>query len=419
MNNKRRVVITGLGVIAANGIGVHKFFEAIKAGKSGVNKITSFDTAQYPVKIAAEVKNFNPQDYLDEKALRVSAKFTQFALVAAKEAMRDAGLNPKNYSSDKIGVAIGTSTGGLDFNLAQHAVFLKEGPLFMDTFVTSIASPSAATRAISLEYQAKGVCATLTSSCVAASDAIGYGFDKIREGETEIMITGGTEAPIAPAICMGFYLGRVLSSYNNEVPINVPRPFDLKRTGTVIGEGAAILILEELKHALKRGAHIYAEIAGYGATCDSYHVVIPDPEGREGIRAIELALEDAKIKPQGIDYINAHGTATLKNDEVETLIIKKVFKKAAYKIPVSATKPLTGHLLGATGAIEALICILSIKNNLIPPTINYEFPDPNCDLDYVPLKARKQEIHTALSNSFGFGGFNVALVFKKYNPCPG
>ena len=410
---KRRVVITGLGVVAANGIGVGRFWDAIESGKSGVDKITSFDTSEYPMKIAAEVKNFNPQDYLDEKTIKQTSRFAQFALVAAKEAMGKAQLNPGDYDPERIGVAIGTSIGGLDFAFDQHSVFLKEGFLSMNTFITSIINPSAAARVIALTFGAKGACPTFCSTCVASADTIGYGFNLIRNGDVDVMISGGSDAPISPPIFAGFYLGRILSLYNEDL-LRAPRPFDSKRNGTVLAEGSAILILEELDHALERNANIYAEIVGYGSTCDAYHVVIPDPEGTQGKRAIELALNDAGVDRNEIDYINAHGTATIKNDQIETLIIKKVFGKKAYKIPVSATKSITGHLLGASGAIEALICILSIQNSVIPPTINYKDSDPECDLDYVPLKARKKDLNIAISNSFGFGGLNAVLAFRKY-----
>lgn len=408
---KKRVVVTGLGVISANGIGIKSFWDFIKNGKSGIGKITLFDAKDYPVKVAAEVKSFEAKNYIDEKTIAQTAKFAQFALVAAREALEDAKLS--NYNPERTGVAIGTSMGGLDYILGQHNIFLKDGPLSIDTFSTSKFAPSAAARVIALKFRAQGSYTTSASACVASSAAIGYALDAIRENKADIMIAGGTETPISPEIISGFYVGRVLTTQNEE-PIKVPRPFDLKRAGTVLGEGAAILILEELDFALKRGAYIYAEIAGYGESNDGYHVVIPEPEGTQAIRAIQIALKDAQLQPNQINYINAHGTASVRNDQVETLIIKKVFGKDAYKIPVSATKAMTGHLLGSAGAIEALICVLAIKHNLIPPTINYENPDPECDLDYVPSVSREQEIKAALSNSFGFGGFNAALILKKY-----
>ena len=412
-SKRRRAVITGLGVIAANGFGIREFWRNISQGKSGISKISSFDTSKLPVKIAGEVKKFNPLRYLDEKTVSRTARFAQFALIAAKEAMEDAGLCIGKYKPEKAGVIIGSSMGGFEFALDQHSLFLKKGYLSMDTFVTSIITHGAATRAISLMFQTKGPCATFSSTCVASTNAVGYAFNLIRNGKIDIAICGGAETPIHPSILSGFYLGRILSSYSRG-SIKVPRPFDLKRNGTVLGEGTAILILEELNHALERKADIYAEIIGYGSTCDAYHIVIPDPEGTQAIRAIKLALKDANISPQDVDYINAHGTGTIRNDQVETLIIKKVFGKRAYKIPISATKAMTGHLLGGCGALEILICALAIKNGLIPPTINYEYPDPQCDLDYVPQKARKKRINVVLSNSFGFGGFNSVVVLRKW-----
>lgn len=409
---RRRVVITGLGVVAPNGIGKEEFWRNIKDGKSGIKKITSFDTSPYPIDIAGEISNFNPRNYMDEKIAFRTPRFGQFALVATQEAITDAKLNLHYYKGEKVGVAIGTSMGGLYYALDQHNLFIKEGPLSIDSFITSIVVPSAATRAVSLAIGAKGSCMTFSSSCAASADAIGYGLNLIRKGEVDIMLVGGAESPINPPIFAGFCLSRILSSFKGE-PIRVPRPFDLRRDGTAVGEGAAILVLEELKHAQERGAHVYTEIGGYASTCDSYHIVNPDPEGNQGVRAIVLALKDAGIKLEEVNYINAHGTGTVKNDQIETLIVKKVFKDRIYNIPISSTKSMTGHLLGASAAIEAAICTLAMQNNVIPPTINYQEQDPQCDLDYVPNKARHQEVNIAISNSFGFGGFNAVLVIKK------
>lgn len=410
---KRRVVVTGLGVVSANGIGINDFWSAIKNGKSGVSEISSFDVSKFPVKNAAGVKNFNPLDHLTEKIVKQTARFGQFALVSAKEAIVNAGLESGSYDSDRTGVIIGTAVTGLDFAFEQQNIFLQKGPLYIDTFMTSIMAPNAATRAISLEFKAKGPCYTLSSSCVASANAIGWGTELIKNGKADIMIVGGAESLIHPTILMAFYLGRIITTADN-INIKVPRPFDLKRSGTVLGEGSAILILEEFNHALARGVKIYAEIAGYSVTSDSYHIVIPDPEGTQGIRMMKLALKDSGVGLDEVNYINAHGTATIKNDIVETKIIKEVFGKRAYNIPISATKSMTGHHLGGSGAIEALISVLAIENSFIPPTINYEYPDPKCDLDYVPLKGRQKDIKVVISNSFGFGGFNSSLIFRKY-----
>jgi len=410
---KRRVVITGLGVVAPNGIGKDKFWEAIKEGKSGIDKITSFDTRRYPVKVAGEVKDFHPEKIMDPKTLSRTTRFARFAFYAAKEAIEDAGFNKANYNSERVGVAIGTNLGGLDYAFDQHKILLKKGIANIDSFVTALVVPYAASRVISESFKAQGPCKTFCSSCPASTDAIGYSLDCIRKGETDVMITGGAEAPIHPSLFAGFCLSRILS-LRNDLPISIPSPFDARRDGTVLSEGSAILILEDLGHALERKAKIYAEIAGYASTCDAYHIVNPDPAGTQGIRAISLALEDAGIKPNEVDYINAHGTSTPKNDKVETDIIKKVFGDYAYKIPVSSTKSMTGHLLGAGGALEALISVLAIRDDIVPPTINYQIPDPECDLDYVPNKAKKQEIKVAVSNSFGLGGTNSVLVFRKY-----
>ena len=405
---KRRVVVTGLGVVSANGIGIKDFWEEIKAGKSAISQISSFAVSDYPIKIAGEVKNFTPEKFLDEKIIRQTTRFAQFALVAAKEAMKHSKLIPKDYDPEKTGILIGTSMGGLDFAFKEHEAFLKKGFFAMDSFVMSITNPSSASRIISMEFQTKGSAQTFCSTCVASADAIGYGVNLIKRGELDIVIAGGAESPICPPIISGFYLGRILTGEPN-----TPRPFDLSRNGTVLSEGAAILILEELDHALERGADIYAEIAGYASTNDAYHVVSPDPEGRQGVRAVALALKNARTKREKVDYINTHGTATIKNDQVETLIIKKVFGKRAYKIPISSTKSMTGHLLGASGAIEALICVLAIKNSFIPPTTNYKNFDLQCDLDCVPNEGRKANLKVVISNSFGFGGLNSVLVFKK------
>jgi len=409
---KKRVVVTGLGVVAPNGIGKEQFWAAIKSGKTGISRISSFDVSNYPIKIAGEIKGFNPSNYLDEKTISRTARFSQFALVATKEAILDSHLNFERVNPERMGVAIGTAMGGLDFALDQHTNFIERGPLSIDSFTTSIVVPSAATRAISLVLHTKATSMTLCSSCAASADAIGFGFNLIRNDKVDIMVVGGAESPLNPPIFGGFCLARILSAQNEE-PIRTPKPFDLKRDGTAISEGAAILILEELENALKRNAHIYAEVIGYGSTCDAYHIVNPDPEGTQGARAIKLALEDANLEPEEVDYINAHGTATIKNDQIEVVIMKKVFENKASKIPISSTKSMTGHLLGASGAIEASISILAIQNNIIPPTINYDNPDPQCDLDFVPNKARTKEINIVLSNSFGFGGYNSCLIFKK------
>jgi len=409
---KRRVVITGLGVVSANGIGVKKFWKSVTAGKSGVSRISSFNTRKYSVNIAAEIKKFKPEKYLKEDEIKLNARSGQFALIAAKEAMEDSGLMKYGYDNERIGVSIGTAGGGMDYVLEQHKIFLNKSPFQMDTFVTSIAIQSSAVRAISIAYRAKAFCQTFSSACAASADAIGCGLNTIRAGKADIMIAGGAETPLHPMIFTGFCLGRVLTNCGNK-NIDAPKPFDANRCGTVLGEGAAMLVLEDYEHAKKRGAHIYAELAGYASTCDGYHIVIPDPEGKQGSRAVKSALKDAGISRGKVDYINAHGTGTVRNDAMETTVIKNVFGKRAYNIPVSSTKSITGHLLGASGAIEAVICALALKHGIIPPTINLKTPDKNCDLDYVPNKARKKNIKVAVSNSFGLGGFNSVLVFVK------
>lgn len=410
---KKRVVITGIGLISSFGIGKDIFWNNIKQGNSGINIIKNFNTEQFPVKIAAEIEDFSPEKIIqNEKILSRSSKFTQLGLVATIEAIKDSNL--VDIKSERSGVMVGTAVGGIDFAFKQYQEFINKGPLAINPFTTAVVLPNACAVTISIMFGIKGACQTFTTSCSASADAIGFGFNLIKNGILDVAIVGGAESPLSPPIFSSLCLSKILS-VKNEKPIKTPSPFDKMRDGTVVGEGSAILIIEDLDCALNRGTNIYAEIIGYSSSSDAYHIVNPDPEGTQGIRTLNLALEEAGIKPEQVDYINAHGTGTVKNDKVETAIIKEIFKKHAYKMNISSTKSMTGHLWGASGAIETVICALSLKNGIIPPTINYEHPDSECDLDYVPNKAREKEINVAVSNSFGLGGQNAVLVFKKYD----
>lgn len=412
-SDKRRVVITGIGIISPLGIGKEAFWQAISTGKAGVGKITSFDPANLPVQIAAEVKNFDPLKYMDYKTVKRTDRATQFAIAAAKMAVEDAKLNISNQEKQQTKVIIGSSAGGLGFGEDQMKKFLKGGAGKISPYAALAIFSGALSSMISLELDLKGPSTTISTGCTAGCDAIGEAFNNIKEGKVELIIAGGVDALIKPFILSSYYAMGVLSTWNDGLD-KASRPFDKKRDGFVLGEGGGILILEELEHALKRKAHIYSEIIGYATTTDAYHISSPNPSGKEAIRAIKLALKEASLPPERIDYINAYGNSTILNDKIETMIIKKVFGKYAYNIPVSSTKSMLGHPIGASGAIEAIVCALAIENSFIPPTINYEYPDPECDLDYVPNVGLKTNVEITMSNTFGFGGKNSILILKKY-----
>lgn len=415
VNMKKRVVITGLGVVAPNGIGKDKFWEAIKNGKTGIKKISLYDTSNYQVKVAGEISDFDPRKFLSEEIIYATVRFSQLALVASQMAIKDANLQINKLVPERIGVSMGTTTGGLDFILDQQANYIKSKSFEnVHPYTFSKTVLNAASSLIAITNQAKGPCHTLCSACAASADAIGLGLNSIRNGETDIILAGGSEASIHPLILEACNIGGIISKKAQAGETDTPQPFDKQRDGTVIGEGAAILILEELGHAQKRKANIYAEVAGYGATCDAHHMVKILSTGDEAKRAIMLAIKDAGIEPKDIDYVNAHGTGTVSNDKIETLVLKNAFGDLAPKIAISSTKSMTGHLFGAGGALEAVICALAIQDNIVPPTINYQQADPECDLDYTPNKMKQKEVKYALSNSFGFGGENAALIFKKY-----
>ncbi|MCM8782029.1 MAG: beta-ketoacyl-ACP synthase II [Candidatus Omnitrophica bacterium] len=409
------MVITGIGIISPNGIGKDEFWAANLKGKSGVKRITAFDATDYSSKIAAEVLNFNPIKYMPEAVAKRTDRYAQLGLAAAKMAVEDSKLNLEEEDKYQIGVCIGTGLGGILFHEEQMLNVIRKGPAKAHPLGVPKVSPNAVPGHIAIELGLKGINLAISTACASSTNAIGQAFDIIRLKRAEVVITGGTEAPITSFTFAAYDSLKVLSSRRNNRPQEASRPFDLDRDGFVIGEGAGSLILEELEHAKKRNAHIYCEIIGYGATSGAYHMVIPDPTGDDAARVMKLAIEEANIKPEDVDYINAHGTSTQVNDKIETQAIKTVFGNYAYKIPISSTKSMIGHLIGAAGAVELIATILAMENNIIPPTINYQTRDPNCDLDYVPNEARRvSRLNIAMSNSFGFGSNNAAIVVKKY-----
>jgi len=406
-------VVTGIGVISPLGLDVPSTWQGLVSGKSGVDRITQFDPEPLETKIAAEVKDFDPAQYIDRKELRHMDRFVHFAVAASLQAVEQAHLNIDAANAADIGVVIGVGFGGLNTLLSQNQVFMERGPDRVSPFLIPMMIADMASGQVAILLGAKGPNFCTTSACASGSDAIGEGFEIIRRGDAEAMITGGSEAVINPFTFAGFNAARALSTRNHE-PQKASRPFDAERDGFVIGEGAAILILESLLFATKRGAPILAEVVGYGATGDAYHITQPPEGGEGGARAMNAALKEAGLEPGEIDYINAHGTSTPLNDKFETAAIKAVFGKEAYRIPISSTKSMVGHLLGAAGAIEAAISVLTIQRGVIHPTINLTTPDPDCDLDYVPNMARQAVVNTALSNAFGFGGHNSTLIFRRY-----
>jgi len=407
--SRRRVVVTGMGAITPLGLTVQETWEALVAGRPGVGPITLFDATDYPVRIAAEVKGFEPTQYISRKEARRMARCSHFAIAATLQALADAHLTTPFPEPERVGVLLGTGFGGFDEAEKGIRTLIEKGLSRVNPFVLLAAIPNIPACNLARFFGAKGHNYTVTTACAAGTHAIGEAAEVIRRGDADVMITGGTEALICEAAVGSFAIMRALSTRNDE-PERASRPFDARRDGFVLGEGCAILILEELGHALSRGARIYAEIAGYASTSDAYHLAAPEPQGEGAMQAMRGALEDAGLGPEDIDYINAHGTSTPLGDAVETLAIKRLFGERAYRVPISSTKSMLGHSLGAAGAIEAMVCVLTIVRGLIHPTINYEYPDPACDLDYVPNVARSARVKAALSNSFGFGGQNACLV---------
>jgi 3-oxoacyl-[acyl-carrier-protein] synthase II len=412
---KRRVVVTGLGLITPLGTGMHKTWEGICKGTSGIDWISSFDTSDYPVQIAGEVKDFNPEDFIERKEIKKMDVFIQFALGAGTMAVEHAGLHISEENADRVGVIVGAGIGGINTMERYHSILLESGQRRISPFFIPMLIANLAAGHISMRFGARGPNSCVTTACAAGTHAIGDSFKIIQRGDADAMIAGGSESAITPLTIAGFANMKALST-RNEAPQRASRPFDAERDGFVIAEGAGIVVLEELESALKRGAKIYAEMVGYGLTADAYHMTAPDPEGRGVVNCMRMALRDAGLGPEAVDYINAHGTSTPFNDKHETAAIKRVFGEHAYKLAVSSTKSMTGHLLGAGGGVEAAVCALALTEGVIPPTTNYESPDPECDLDYVPNHARHVELNTVLSNSFGFGGTNACIVLKKYIP---
>ncbi|MCY8202250.1 beta-ketoacyl-ACP synthase II [Bacillus sp. N12A5] len=410
--SKKRVVVTGLGALSPLGNDVDTSWNNAINGVSGIGPITRVDAEEYPAKVAAELKDFNVEDYMDKKEARKMDRFTQYAVVAAKMAVEDADLHITDEIAPRVGVWVGSGIGGLETLESQFEIFLTKGPRRVSPFFVPMMIPDMATGQISIALGAKGVNSCTVTACATGTNSIGDAFKVIQRGDADVMVTGGTEAPLTRMSFAGFSANKALST--NPDPKTASRPFDKNRDGFVMGEGAGIIVLEELEHALARGAKIYGEIVGYGSTGDAYHITAPAQDGEGGARAMQEAIKDAGIAPEDIDYINAHGTSTYYNDKYETMAIKTVFGEHAHKLAVSSTKSMTGHLLGAAGGIEAIFSILAIKEGVIPPTINIQTPDEECDLDYVPDEARRQDLNYVLSNSLGFGGHNATLIFKKY-----
>ena len=410
---RRRVVVTGLGAVTSLGIGVEAFWQAILAGKSGIKRIDSIDISDLPTKIGAEVTAFDPEQFMSRKDARRMDRYTQFAVAATQLALEDAGLEITDEISERAGVLIGSGIGGIQTLEEQYMVLLEKGPSRVSPFFVPMMIPNMASGQVSIMFNCKGPNLTTVTACASSSHSIGDAFKIIERGDADIMITGGSEAALTRLAMAGFCAARTMSTRNDD-PEGASRPFDKDRDGFVLGEGAGILILEELEHAQRRGARIYGEIAGYGLTSEAYHITAPEPSGAGAARAMRLALADAGISIEDVQYINAHGTSTELNDAIETLAIKNVFGDRAYDLMVSSTKSMTGHLLGAAGGIEAIVCQKVLAEQVVPPTINYTTKDPDCDLDYVPNEARPAQVEVALSNSFGFGGHNAVLVFKRY-----
>jgi 3-oxoacyl-[acyl-carrier-protein] synthase II len=410
---KRRVVITGMGAVTPLGLTVDEYWKGLVEGRSGIGKITLCDTSTLTCQIAGEVKGFDPRNYMDFKEARRMARFSQFTVASARMAINDAKLDISRENPDQLGVIIGNGIGGFPEAEEGYLTLVEKGGMRLNPFFMPIILPNMAAGQVSLIFGLTGFSSTITTACAAATQAMGEAVEVIRLGKADVMVAGGSEAAITPTGVAGFCVMKALTTRNDE-PAKASRPFDAKRDGFVPGEGAAVLILESLDHALRRDARIYAEIVGVGAASDAYHIVAPPNNGAGAVRAMRWALEDAKLALDEVEYINAHGTSTPLNDAVETLAIKSLFGDYAYRVPISSTKSMVGHLLGGSGAVEAVACVKTITEGVIHPTINYEYPDPDCDLDYVPNVARQKDVRVALSNSFGFGGQNACLVFKKF-----
>ncbi len=409
----KRVVVTGVGAVTPIGNDVKTFWQNIKAGVNGIDLVGAFDVTDFKTKIAGEIKDLEITDHIDKKDVRKMDRFTQLALIAATEAVENSGLDMEKEDPWRVGVITGSGIGGILTFEEQHKNYLEKGPGRVSPFFIPMMIGNMAPCQIAMKYNARGVNENVVTACASSTNALGTAFRHIQYGDNDVIIAGGCEATVAPTAFAGFCNMKAMSTRNDD-PKHASRPFDLNRDGFVLSEGAAFLVLEELEHAKARGAHIICEMTGYGATDDAYHITSPMPGGEGGAKAMELAIKDSGVTPEDITYINAHGTSTKLNDMFETQAIKAVFGDAAYKVAVSSTKSMTGHMLGAAGAVEAIVCAYAIEDGYIPATINYETPDPDCDLDIVPNEGREQEVEYAMSNSLGFGGHNASVVFKKY-----
>ena len=413
--DKRRVVVTGLGALTPVGNSTEEYWGAITQGKSGIGPITKFDAKDLPTRIAGEIRDFDPLKWMDKKEGRRLDPYLKYAIACAAMAVEDAALNVEKIERTRFGVLVGSGIGGITTLLESHKDLLEQGPDRVSPFFIPMLIINMASGLISMRFGAKGPNSSVVTACATGNHAIGDAMRIIQRGDADVMIAGGAEAMILPLTIAGFCQMKAMSTRNDE-PTKASRPFDAERDGFVCGEGGGLLILESLEHAVKRDARIYAEVIGYGMTGDAHHMTAPDPEGDGAARAMAAALRDAALEPSAVGYINAHGTSTPYNDKFETMAIKRVFGEHARKLAVSSTKSMTGHLLGAAGGVEAIATVFAIHHGILPPTINYEKPDPDCDLDYIPNVARKQDVEVALSNAFGFGGTNATLAFKKYRP---
>lgn len=411
--SKERIVITGIGVISPFGDGVVPFWDALIHGKNGIGKVSLFDASELNCQVAAECKDFDATKYMDHKEVKRSDRYTHFAVAAAKLAMQDAGLNESNLIPERFGVLIGSGVGGMDTIETQARAFIERGPRRVSPFMIPNLLANMSSGVVAIALGAKGVNFSVVSACATGTHAIGEALLHLQAGREDVILAGGSEAAVTPLAFAGFCAMKAMATNFNDEPQRASRPFDADRCGFVMGEGAGVIALERYDHAVARGAHIYCEISGYGATCDAYHITSPDIEGRGLSQCLARTLEDANLNPEDVDYINAHGTSTPYNDKFETAAIHKVFGWHAKKLMVSSTKSMTGHMLGAAGAIEAAVCAKTIETGIVPPTINYEHPDPDCDLDYVPNIARESPVKVAISTNLGFGGHNGALLFKK------
>lgn len=412
-DNKRRVVITGLGAICPVGKDVPTVWSNLLAGKSGIREIDRFDVSEYPARIAGLVDEFDPERYIDKKEIRHMDLFAQYAVYAAHEAMAHSGLQVSDENRDRIGVYIGSGIGGIGTTLSQHSVLLERGPKRVSPFLVPMMIGDMGSGQVSIDFGLRGPNSAAVSACATGTHAIGDAFKIIQRGDADAMVAGGAEAAVVDIALAGFGNMKALSLRNDD-PTHASRPFEKNRDGFVMGEGAGVVVLESLETALARNANILAEVVGYGMSGDAYHVTAPAPDGSGAIRVMQAALKDASIQANAIDYINAHGTSTEFNDKAETLAVKNVFGEHAYRLSMSSIKSMTGHLLGAAGGVEAVACVMTLQDQILPPTTNYDEPDPECDLDYVPNEARKTDVKTIMSNSFGFGGHNASLIFQKY-----